>query len=77
MTRKTAFLLTLATAKWNSEVWAFSADVHFGHDFNAATLKFLPSFLAKTVDPSRPETFYAPVAIPALGPSMGTDLPDR
>ena len=77
ITRKTAFLLTLATAKRNSEVWAFSADVRFGHNFNAATLKFLPSFLAKTVDPSRPETFYAPVTIPALGPSMGTDLPDR
>ena len=77
ITRKTAFLLTLATAKRNSEVWAFSADVRIGHNFNAATLKFLPSFLAKTVDPSRPETFYAPVTIPALGPSMGTDLPDR
>ena len=59
ITRKTAFLLTLATAKRNSEVWAFSADVRFGHDFNAATLTLLPSFLAKTVDPSRPETLYA------------------
>ena len=77
ITRKTAFLLALATAKRNSEVWAFSADVRFGYDFNAATLKFLPNFLAKTVDPSRPETFYAPVTIPVLGPSMGTDLPDR
>ena len=38
MTRKLAFLLTLATAKRNSEVWAFSADVRFGQDYNAATL---------------------------------------
>ena len=30
MTRKLAFLLTLASARRNSEVWAFSADVHFG-----------------------------------------------
>ena len=30
MTRKLAFLLTLASAKRNSEVWAFSADVRFG-----------------------------------------------
>ena len=77
MTRKLAFLLTLATAKRNSEVWAFSADVRFGQDYNAATLSFLPNFLAKTMDPSRPETAYAPVTIPALGPSMGEDLPDR
>ena len=77
MTRKLAFLLTLATAKRNSEVWAFSADVRFRQDYNAATLLFLPNFLAKTMDPSRPETDYAPVMIPALGPSMGEDLPDR
>ena len=30
MTRKLAFLLTLASARRNSEVWAFSADVRFG-----------------------------------------------
>ena len=77
ITRKTAFLLSLATANWNSEVWAFSADVRFGHDFNVATLKFLPCFLAKMVDPSRPETLYAPVTILAFGPSLGTDLSDR
>ena len=77
MTRKLGFLLTLASAKRNSEVWAFSADVRFGQDYNAATLSFLPNFLAKTMDPSRPETDYAPVTIPALGPSMGEDLPDR
>ena len=43
MTRKFAFLLTLASAKRNSEVWVFSADVRFGQDYNAATLSFLPS----------------------------------
>ena len=32
MTRKLAFLLTLASAKRNSEVWAFRADVRFGQD---------------------------------------------
>ena len=77
ITRKLAFLLTLALAKRNSEVWAFSADVRLGQDYNAATVAFLPSFLAKTMDPSKPETDYAPVTIPALGPSMGEDLPDR
>ena len=48
LTRKTAFLLTLASAKRNSEVWAFSADVVFGHDKQSATLRFLPGFIAKT-----------------------------
>ena len=57
-------------------MWAFSADVLWGKT-NAATLSFLPNLLAKTMDPSRPETDYAPVTIPALGPSMGEDLPDR
>ena len=76
MTRKLAFLLTLASAKRNSEVWAFSADVRFGQDYNAATLSFLPNFLAKTMDPIRPETDFAPVTIPALGPFMAQQ-PDR
>ena len=77
MTRKLAFLLTLASSKINSEVWAFSADVCFGQAYNAATLSFLSSFLANTMDLSKPETNYAPVTIPALGPYMGEDLPDR
>ena len=76
-TRKLAFLLTLVSDERNSEVWAFSADVRFGQDYNAATLSFLPNFLAKAMDPSKPETDYAPVTIPALGPSMGEDFPDR
>ena len=56
LTRKTAFLLTLASAKRNSEVWAFSADVVFGHDKQSATLRFLPGFIAKTQKPDRPDT---------------------
>ena len=40
MTRKLAFLLTLASAKRNSEVWAFSADVRFGQDYNALPCRF-------------------------------------
>ena len=77
MTRKLAFLLTLASSKINSEVWAFSTDVCFEQDYNAATLSFLSIFFAKTMDSSKPETNYAPVTISALGPSMGEDLPDR
>ena len=77
LTRKTAFLLTLASAKRNSEVWAFSANVAFGPNKSSATLSFLPDFIAKTQRVDRPETALNPVSIPALAPSMGPDLPDR
>ena len=77
LTRKTAFLLTLASAKRNSEVWAFSADVVFGHDKQSATLRFLPGFIAKTQKPDRPDTALSPVTIPALAPFTGPDLPEK
>jgi len=69
--------LTLASAKRNSEVWAFSADVAFGPNKSSASLKFLPVFIAKNQKIVRPDTALDPVFIPALAPSMGTDLPDR
>ena len=40
MTRKLAFLLSLATAKRNSEVWPFSADVRFGQDYMQLPCRF-------------------------------------
>ena len=40
--------MTLASAKRNSEVWAFSADVAFGPNKSSASLKFLLFFIAKT-----------------------------
>ena len=66
LTHTTAFLLTLASA---NEVWAFSADVVFGHDKQSATLRFLPGFIGKTQKPDRPDTALSPVIIP--------DLPER
>ena len=77
LTRKTAFLLTLALAKRNSEVWAFSANVVFGHDKQSSTLRFLPGFIAKRQKPDRPYTALSPVIIPALAPFTGPDLPER
>ena len=67
----------MASAKRNSEVWAFSADVVFGHNKQSATLRFLPGFIAKTQKPDRPDTALSPVIIPALAPFMGPDLPER
>ena len=77
LTRKTAFLITLATAKRNSEVWAFSSDVRFGPNKMNATLSFLPGFIAKTQKVDRPETALNPVIIPSLSSLVGRDLPDR
>ena len=70
MTRKLAFLLILASARKNSEVWAFSADVHFGlvarkHKrpsgllYSSGKLSFLPEkFGQKTTDSSKPTPEY-------------------
>ena len=77
MTRKTAFLLTLASAKRHSEVWAFSANVVFGHDKQNATLRFLLGFIAKTQKPERPDTALSPVINSALAPFTGLDLLER
>ena len=51
MTRKLAFLLALASAKRNSEVWAFRAVVHFRQ-----AVVSVKSVWPKTMDPSKPET---------------------
>ena len=77
LTRKTAFLIMLATAKRNSEVWAFSADAVFGTGYSSVTLSFLPGFIAKTQKPDVPGTELQPVTFPALAPSLTDDLPDR
>ena len=67
----------MVLAKRNSEVWAFSANVVFGHDKQSATLRFLPGFIAKTQKPDRPDTALSPVIIPTLAPYTGSDLPER
>ena len=47
LTHKTAFLIMLATAKRNSEVWTFSSDVHFGLNKMNAMLSFYLGLLRK------------------------------
>ena len=65
MTRKLAFILTLASARGNSEVWAFSADVRFGLELPEApafraVFRFRQAVVSakivglKTTDPSKP-----------------------
>ena len=66
MTRKLAFLLTLASARGNSKVWAFSADARFGlelpvkHRPSGLFFRFRQAVVStkiarlKTTDPSKP-----------------------
>ena len=72
LTRKTAFVLMLASAKRSSEICAFSANVVFGHDKQSATLRFLLGFIAKTQKPDRSDIVLSPVIISALA-----HLPER
>ena len=76
LTKKTAFLVMLATAKRTSEVWAFSADIKFGSGKQSATLDFLPGFIAKTQRADHPEDFGS-VTIPALAHILNRDDTDR
>lgn len=77
LTRKTAVLLTLASAKRGAEVHAFSSQVLFGQNYSNVTLHYIPGFIAKTQVLDRPETTMAPVIIPALSPTVERGIPDR
>ena len=78
LTMKTAFLLSLATAKRNSELHAFSAIVAFPDGHASATLSFLPDFIAKTTQLDKPDGgTLTPVTIPALAPTLPSDHSDR
>jgi hypothetical protein len=67
MMRTIAFLRTLATAKYNREVWAFS-DVCIAPNKRNTTLSFLAWFMATIQTVDRPETTLNPVTIISLSP---------
>jgi hypothetical protein len=76
LTAKTAFLITLASARRVSEVHALSgipADVSFERSGDAS-LRFLPEFLAKNQVPGDPSP---EIAIPCLFNVLCDDDPDR
>lgn len=64
---KTAFLLSLASAKRRSELRAFSYRVLHPENWSSVTLRPLPAFVAKTEVPGRPETRLQEVTIQGLG----------
>jgi len=75
LTRKTLFLILLATARRGSEIHSLSGlpkDISFESD-RCIVLKFRPAFLAKNQKPDQP----APVIrIPTLSSILSTDDPD-
>lgn len=75
LTWKTAFLLSLATAKRRSELHAFTKNITHAQDWSSVTLKVSPQFLSKTHVPSRPQTALQPVVLQSLGHFVGDDLP--
>ncbi len=77
LTRKTAFLLLLATAKRVSEVHALTYLIDHTKSWSTMTLHFDPSFVAKTQKPSDQSTGMTSVTVPALAPSVEEGLPDR
>ncbi len=77
LTWKTAFLLTMASAKRRSEIHALSVEeghIRFNDSNGSVTLLCQPGFLAKTQLPS---VASSPFTIPSLSASCGRDEPDR
>ena len=66
LTRKTLFLLALASAKRVGEIHARSHIISLKRDRSSATLSFLPEFVTKTQLPGRPDTVPQPSPPSAL-----------
>jgi hypothetical protein len=76
LTRKTLFLVALASGRRRSELQALSADpalIQFSIDRSSVSLLPRLGFLAKT---QRPDVLPDPIVIPALQPLVGPE-PDR
>ncbi len=77
LTHKTVFLLGLASAKRIGELHALTNEISHTENWTSVSIRFDPTFLAKTQDPSDPRTSMCVLMIPALSPTVSTDLPDR
>ena len=66
LSKKTAFLLALASAKRVGEIHAFSSEIKHTEKWTAVTISTLPHFVAKNQDPSKDDPRFGPFAIPAL-----------
>ena len=73
LTLKTVFLLALASAKRVSELHGLSSLVKHTRGWGSVCLEFVPEFVAKTQNPSVPDTRFESFSIPSLGDFVGFD----
>ena len=66
VSKKTAFLLALASAKRVGEIHAFSSEIKHAEKWTAITISTLPFFVAKNQDPSKDDPRFGPFSVPAL-----------
>ena len=71
LSSKTVFLLALASSKRVSEIHAISREVRHSEHWTSVTLSTVPSFVAKTQDPSVDDPRFGSFKIPALKKEQG------
>ena len=72
LTWKTSFLLALASAKRVSELHGLSFWARHSHGWSFCTF-FLPDFVAKTQNPSVPDSHFEDFSVPSLDDFVGGD----
>ena len=73
LTWKTSFLLALVSAKRVNELQGLSFRVHHLCGWKSCTLLFLPDFVAKTQNPSVPDSHFEEFSVPLLDDFVGDD----
>ena len=73
LTWKTSFLLALASAKRVSELHDLSSRVRHSQGWKSYTFSFLPDFVAKTQNPSVPDSCFEEFSVPSLDDFVGDD----
>ena len=77
LAQKTLFLLALASAKRIGELQGISYRVSHTRGWGQISCAFVPEFVAKTQDPSVPDSRYEGFSIPSLGVSGARDRDRR
>ena len=73
LTWKTSFLLALASTKSVSELHGLSFRVRHSRGWKLYTFLFLPDFVAKTQNPSVPDSRFEEFSVPSLNDFVGDD----
>lgn len=77
VTRKTLFLLALASGKRRGELHGLTDRVAYGNNDCSVTLKMLIGFVSKTFSAAHPERVIPEFTIPALSQLVGEDEAER